>query len=152
AGSTWAVRPIQSSAADMQVTATPAAGSTFNVRALQSSAADLQATVTQASTVWAVQLTQYSTTVNVSSVAGAVMTRSSAADHMGTVYQSTAGDLKATVTLDGSLQSTSTPSTNSSGLVVRQALPHIFTTASSNAFASTTLAIQSSAANTRMYV
>lgn len=48
AGSTWNTRPIQSSAADLQMTATPAAGSTWNVRCLQSSAADLncQARVT----------------------------------------------------------------------------------------------------------
>lgn len=38
-----------------------------------------------------------STTVNVSSLAGAVMVRSSAADHLGTVYQSSIADLKATV-------------------------------------------------------
>lgn len=56
AGSTWAVRPLQSSAADLQVTATPAAGSTFNVRPLQSSAADLQATVTPvAGSTWRTQ-------------------------------------------------------------------------------------------------
>lgn len=40
AGSTWTTRPLQSSAADLQMTATPAAGSTFNVRALCSSAGD----------------------------------------------------------------------------------------------------------------
>jgi hypothetical protein len=46
--------------------------STASLRVEQSTAADLQATVTQASTVWAVQLSQYSTTANVSSVSGVV--------------------------------------------------------------------------------
>jgi hypothetical protein len=120
--------------------------STGSVRVQQSSAVDLQATVAQASTTWAVQLSQYSTTVNVSSLAGKVLV-----DQNSTVWQVQING-NSTVTLDTSLQSTTTPSSNSSGLVVRQALPHIFTTASSNAFASTTLAIQSSAANTRIYV
>ena len=49
AGSTWSVRPLQSSAADLQMTATPAAGSTWAVRPLQSSQADLRVTVYQSS-------------------------------------------------------------------------------------------------------
>lgn len=61
AGSTWSVRPLQSSAADLQVTATPAAGSTFNVRPLQSSAADLQMTATPvAGSTWNVRPLQSS--------------------------------------------------------------------------------------------
>jgi hypothetical protein len=54
AGSTWSVRPLQSSAADLQMTASPLAGSTWNCRALQSSAADLQMTASQNSTAWSV--------------------------------------------------------------------------------------------------
>jgi hypothetical protein len=53
--------------------------------------------VQQNSTAWQVQVGGYSTTVNVSSLAGPVIVRSSAADALGTVYQSTIGDLKATV-------------------------------------------------------
>jgi len=109
AGSTWATRPIQSSAADLQMTATPAAGSTWNVRCLQSSAADLQVTATQAGT-WTFQL--------------------------GT-----------------GLQSTVAPSSNSSGIIVRQVVDNILTTASTSAFAaSTSLSIQSSGAGLRSYV
>jgi hypothetical protein len=55
AGSTFSVRPLQSSAADLQMTATPVAGSTWNVRPLQSSAADLQMTASQNSTAtWSI--------------------------------------------------------------------------------------------------
>jgi hypothetical protein len=88
-------------------TVAPLAGSAWVVRSskadflgtvYQSSAADLQATVAQASTVWAVQLTQYSTTVNVSSLGGAVIIRSSKADALVTAYQSSAADFQATVT------------------------------------------------------
>lgn len=100
AGSTWNTRPVQSSAADLQMTATPLAGSTWNVRALNSSAADLLATVT-----------------------------------IGT-----------------NLQSTAAPSSNSSGLIVRQVVDNILTTASTTAFASTSFSIQSSAAGLRSYV
>lgn len=70
------------------------------LRVLQSTAADLQATVGQASTVWAVQQGGYvapSTTVNVSSLAGPVIVRSSAADQLVTVYQSSYANLLANV-------------------------------------------------------
>lgn len=71
AGSTWATRPIQSSAADLQMTATqgtspwviagnstvaPLAGSTWATRPIQSSAADLQMTATPvAGSTWRTQ-------------------------------------------------------------------------------------------------
>jgi hypothetical protein len=100
AGSTWNTRPLQSSAADLQMTATPAAGSTWNVRALQSSAADFQVTAT-----------------------------------IGT-----------------NLQSTAAPSSNSSGLIVRQVVDNILTVSSTTLFGSTVFAIQSSAAGLRSYV
>lgn len=59
-----------------------------DVRVVNSSAADLLATVSQASTVWAVQLSNYSTTINVSSVAGKVaVVNSSAADLQVTAGQ-----------------------------------------------------------------
>ena len=56
--------------------------------------------VQQNSTVWQVQQGGYvapSTTVNVSSIAGPVIVRSSAADHLVTVYQSSAANLNVTV-------------------------------------------------------
>lgn len=136
AGSTWNVRPIQSSAADLQMTATPLAGSTWNVRALQSSAADFQATVTPAAgSTWAVRPIQ-----------------SSQADLRITAYQSSAAEFLATVTIGANLQSTTAPSSNSSGLVVRQVVDNLLTTASTSAFASTVLTIQSSGAGLRSYV
>lgn len=131
------------------------------VTAYQSTAADLQATVTPVSTVWAVQMTQYSTTMAVSSLGGAVIVRSSAANALVTAYQSTAADFQATVSQAGTwtfnigthIQSTGMPSTGSSGVVVRQALADIQTTASSNGFgSSTSLSVMSSAATTRGYV
>lgn len=124
AGSTWNTRPIQSSAADLQMTATPAAGSTWNVRALQSSAADLQVTATP--------------------VAGSTWTTRP--------IQSSAADLQVTATIGGNLQSTAAPSSNSSGLIVRQVVDNILTTSSTTAFASTLFTIQSSAAGLRSYV
>lgn len=69
----------QSSAADLNVTvagyvapSTIVTVSTGSVRVHQSTAGDLQATVTPASTTWAVQMSQYSTTAQVSSVGGIV--------------------------------------------------------------------------------
>jgi hypothetical protein len=144
----------------VNVVAGAASGSTL-ITVRQSTAADLQATVTQASTTWAVQLSNYSTTINVSSLAGAVNMRSSAANALVTVYQSTAADLNVTVanfstsvlaTIGQNLQSTSMPSSGSSGLVVRQVIDSITTFASTSALASTTLEIASSGANTRIYV
>lgn len=100
AGSTWATRPIQSSAADLQMTATPLAGSTWNVRALQSSAADFQVTVTPASG-WG---------------------------------------------------SSAAPSSGGNAFHVRQALDPIQTFSSSNAFASTLAAINSTVAGEKCRV
>lgn len=100
AGSTWNTRPLQSSAADLQMTATPLSGSTWNTRPIQSSAADLQVTAT-----------------------------------IGT-----------------NLQSSAAPSSNSSGLIVRQVVDNILTVSSTTLFASTVFSIQSSAAGLRSYV
>lgn len=109
AGSTWATRPIQSSAADLQMTATPVAGSTWNTRPIQSSAADLQVTATQSAAVW-------------------------------------------TVNIGTHIQSSAAPSSASSGVVVRLVVDNLLTTASTSAFASTALTIQSSGAALRSYV
>lgn len=124
AGSTWNTRPLQSSAADLQMTATPAAGSTWNVRALQSSAADFQVTATPVSgSTWATR-----------------------------PIQSSAADLQVTATIGVNLQSTTAPSSNSSGLIVRQVVDNILTVSSTTLFASTVFSIQSSAAGLRSYV
>ena len=144
--STGSVRVHQSSAADLNVTvagySTVVSVSTGSVRVHQSSAADLNVTVSG-----------YSTTVNVSSLGGAVIVRSSAADALVTVYQSTASALQVTATIGTNLQSTAAPSSNSSGLVVRQVVDVLLTTASTNAMSgSTSFSIQSSGANLRSYV
>lgn len=77
-----------SSVADLSVR--PIAPSTYGdgglYRVAQSSAGDLNVTVAG-----------YSTTVNISSLAGPVIVRSSKADALGTVYQSSAADLNVTV-------------------------------------------------------
>lgn len=153
-GGTWNV----SSVAGAVTVRSSAANALVSV--YQSTAADLQATVAQASTVWAVQLTQYSTIVAVSSLGGAVIVRSSAANALVSVYQSTATDLLATVSQSGTwtvnlgthLQSTAAPSSNSSGLVVRQVIDGLTTFASTSALASTSVEIASSAAGIRHYV
>ena len=76
-----------SSVADFSVRAVlPSTYGDHALRVLQSTAADLNVTVAG-----------YSTTVNVSSLAGPVIARSSAANFLASVYQSTAADLNVTV-------------------------------------------------------
>lgn len=172
AGSTWNVRPLQSSAADLQMTATPLAGSTWNVRPIQSSQADLRITAYQstaadflatvspaAGSTWSVRPLQSSAAdlqATVTPAAGSTWSvrplQSSQADLRITAYQSTATDFLVTATLGTNLQSTAAPSSNSSGLVVRQVIDVLLTTASSNAFTSSGLVIQSSGAGLRSYV
>lgn len=199
------VSVYQSTASELQATVTPVAGSTWRsqpgstlwassagfhfdssgamlvagsfsaqfsstkadnlVTVYQSTAADLNVTVAG-----------YSTIVAVSSLGGAVITRSSKADSLHTVYQSTASDLNVTVagysttvnvsslggvvTIQGNstvsigtnLQSSVAPSSGSSGLVVRQVVDVITSFASTSALASTTLSVVSSVANIRAYV
>lgn len=130
-GSTWAVRPLQSSAADLQVTATPAAGSTWSVRPLQSSQADLRVTVYQSTGAdLNVNQSNFSTTVNASSVAGRVLV-----DQNSTVWSvqqrvlGAATDNVAAVVCDNLLQAAQTSTravgTNSTmrGLAVRSICP-----------------------------
>jgi hypothetical protein len=87
-----AVGDSENNAIRVNVVAGAAGGSTIvtvstgSVRVHQSSAADLNVTVAG-----------YSTTVNISSLAGPVIVRSSAANALMTVYQSTAADLNVTV-------------------------------------------------------
>jgi hypothetical protein len=57
-----------------------------------------------------------------------------------------------TFTIGTNLQSTSAPSSNSSGIVVRQVVDNILTTSSTSVFVSTSLTIQSSGASLRSYV
>jgi hypothetical protein len=174
AGSTWNVRPVQSSQADLRITA------------YQSTAADLQATVTQASSLWQVQISNGNSSVTITTIAagaGRINIGSTAADNTVlvtgnstvaplagstwatrpiqssqadlrmTAYQSTAAEFLATVTIGANLQSTAAPSSASSGLIVRQVVDVLLTTASTNAFgASTTLTVQSSGALLRTYV
>jgi hypothetical protein len=75
-----------------------------------------------------VRVVEPSTTVNVSSLAGAVIVRSSAADQLVTVYQSTASALQATARVNtssgGAVEgSTGAPTANAIGLHVRSVLP-----------------------------
>lgn len=143
AGSTWNTRPIQSSAADLQMTATPVAGSTWNVRPIQSSAADLQVTCTPvAGSTWNTRCIS-----------------SSRADFLNTVYQSSASEFKAQAwSFDGIgnavESSTRAVGTNSTmrGFAVRQIMPALLTTSSSNVFASTAFTIATSNAATIQYV
>ncbi len=97
--SSGALRTVGDSVNDairVNVVAGSAAGSTVvtvstgSVRVHQSSAADLNVTVAG-----------YSTTVNISSLAGPVIVRSSAANALITAYQSTAADLLVTASQGG---------------------------------------------------
>jgi hypothetical protein len=144
-------------AINVNVVAGSAAGSTvvsissLGTRVFQSTAADLQATVTQASTVWAVQLTQWSTTCNVSSVGGIVQIQgNSTAVIQGNSTAFQGGTW--TVNVGTHIQSSVAPSSGSSGLIVRQVIDGITTFASTSALASTTVSVVSSAASIRAYV
>jgi len=182
AGSTWATRPIQSSAADLQMTATPAAGSTWRVQ--------------PGSTLWASSAGFHFDSSGSLLIAGTFSAAfsSTKADNLVTVYQSSAAELNAsvqpiagstwrtqpgstlwassagfhfdssgalqtngqlsgTVGLDfNTMQSSVAPSSGSSGLIVRQVIDNLITTASTNAFVSTSLVIQTSGAALRSYV
>lgn len=139
AGSTWAVRPLQSSAADLQMTATPLAGSTWNVRPLQSSAADLQVTATPAA----------GSTFNVRPL------QSSQADLRATVYQSSAAEFKTQAwafdglgnAIESSTKAGSSATSTARGFVIRSAIPDC-TNASAQAASSGDITVFSSAANT----
>lgn len=135
-----------------------AAGGSTTVTVRQSTAADLNVTVAG--------YVAPSTTVNVSSLAGAVIVRSSAADALMTVYQSTMGALLAQVAQNSTVWqtqakiqdssavtfvgSTSRPSTGVQGLVVRHVLNDLQSTAfSTMGNNSTSSTIVSSAAAIR---
>lgn len=160
AGSTLAVRPLQSSAADLQVTATPAAGSTFAVRPLQSSAADLQVTVTPAvGSTFAVRALQssaadlnvtvsgYSTIATVSTLQGRVLS-----DQNSTTWFTQAAIRDSSgVGLGGS---TTAPSTGAQGLVVRSVLNNLQSTGLStlgNNSTSSTLVSSAASLRTKVY-
>ena len=111
-----------SSVADFSVRAVlPSTYGDHGLRVLQSSAADLNVTVAG--------FVAHTTTVNVSSLAGPVIIRSSAADALGTVYQSTFTDLNMLSRLADRDASTNvanvtntTPASTAYGLVVRDAI------------------------------
>lgn len=161
AGSTWNTRTLQSSQADLKMTA------------YQSTASEFQATVTPASTVWQVQIHGDSTvfqgssawqvqisngnsSVTITSIAagaGRLNIGSTAADNAVLVSgNSTVFQGGAPWTVADVMQSSAAPSSNSSGIIVRQVVDNILTTASTSAFASTALTIQSSGAALRSYV
>lgn len=97
AGSTL-VTVRQSTAGDFQATVTPVAGSTW--RTQPGSTAWASSAGFHFDSSGALQIVgtfSASTTVNISSLAGPVIVRSSAADHLATVYQSSAADLNVTV-------------------------------------------------------
>jgi hypothetical protein len=135
----------------VNVVAGAAAGSTIvtvstgSVRVHQSTAADLQATVAQASTVWAVQLSNYSTTAQVSSVGGVV-----------SVAQNSTVWVTQARLLDGASNalesSTSAPSSGARGLVIRPVLGGLDTFSNSTTGQSSATTILSSAATSRGYI
>src|SRR3990167_5631888 len=136
----------QSTAADLNVTVAGYVAPSTTITVRQSTAADLNVTVAG-----------YSTTVNISSLAGPVIVRSSAAEALVTVYQSTAGNLLATVnSRDGAGNaldsSTSAPSTGARGLLVRPIIGGIQTYAASTTGNSPATTIVSSQAASRAHV
>lgn len=180
--STWTTRPIQSSQGDLRMTAYQSTAADLNVTVAGyvapsttvnvSSLAGVVAiqgnsTVAQASTVWAVQLTQYSTIAAVSSVGGVVAVQQNSttwavqlANYSTIAAISSVGGV---VTIAGnsttfasvmSPLSSIAPSSGSSGLVVRQVVDAILTTGSTDAFGagSTAFSVQSSGAALRSYV
>ena len=123
-----------SSVADFSVRAVlPSTYGDHALRVLQSTAADLNVTVAG-----------YSTTVNVSSLSGPVIVRSSAADAIVTVKNSTIGELLASVQQNstvwqtqakiqdssavGFIGTTTRPTTGAQGLVVRGVLNDLLST------------------------
>ena len=120
--------------------------STGSVRVIQSTAADLNVTVAG-----------YSTTVNVSSLAGAVIIRSSAADALVTAYQSTFTDLQALAGIrdrDSSTQVAAvlnaTPASTAYAVVVR--LPAPITDSTNNALRVFQVASSAGAGSTEVTV
>lgn len=144
---------VQVSSLGGVVSVLPAAGA--SVRVEQSSAADLQAQVAQASTVWAVQAAQAGTwtvRANVSSTAADNPVSAAQASTVWAVQLSNYSTIVSVAALPSGILSTAAPSSNSSGVIVRQVVDVLTTFASTAACASTTIAVQSSAANLRSYV
>lgn len=188
-------RVFNSTAADLQATVTPVAGSTWSVRPLQSSQADLRVTVYQSTAAdLNVTVAGYSTLVAVSTasvtlsaiaaayVSTAVLAGNSSALNVrpvwsstntdqpvsARVFQSTIADLKATVAQNSTVwavqaavfdgagnaleSSTSAPSTGARGLIVRPVINGIATYAASTAGQSSVTTILSSAAANKAFV
>lgn len=145
--------------------------STGSIRVHQSTAADLQATVTPASTVWAVQLSNYSTIAAVSSVGGVVKVQqnstvwavqltqwsttrnvSSLAGVVKVTQNSTVWNVQARL-FDGVsnalVSATSNPSSNAQALAVRPVIHTLLTYSASTTGQSSATTIISSNATTR---
>lgn len=116
--------------------------STGSIRVHQSTAADLKAQVAQASTVWAVQLSNYSTIAAISSVAGVVKV----------TQNSTVWNVQARL-FDGVsnalVSATSNPSSNAQALAVRPVIDTLLTYSASTTGQSSATTIISSNATTR---
>ena len=142
-----------------------------NVRVVNSSAADLLASVAQTSTVWAVQMTQYSTITAVSSVAGVVnvqqnstvwavqLTQYSTTVNVSSLAGTVSVQQAASTTfivqarlfdgLSNALESsTNAPSSNARGLTVRPVIQPLTTySASTTGQSSATTLLSSNAAS-----
>lgn len=161
------VRPVWSSTSTDQPVSAAQAGA-WTVRAnLSSTSADnpVRANLSSTATDNPVAISGNSTAVIAAFAAGlissGVLAGNSSALNVRPVWSSTNTDQPVsaaqagtwTFTLGTGLQSTAAPSSNSSGIIVRQVIDNILTTPSTNAFAaSTALVIQSSGAGLRSYV
>lgn len=145
AGSTWATRPVQSSQADLRMTAYQSTAADLNVTIAGNS------TVVQGTTPWTIA---GNSTVIVQSGNSSVIVTSGNSSVIVT-----SGNLTSTCVQGTSpwvvaeiMQSSVAPSSNSSGVIVRQVIDALTTFASTTALASTVLSVVSSVANIRAYV
>lgn len=106
--------------------------------------------VFQASSAWQVQVTNQARVSN--STASDFLAQISGNSTAVIQGNCTAFQGGAPWTVADVMQSSVAPSSGSSGLIVRQVIDNILTTASTNAFASTSLSVQSSGAALRSYV
>lgn len=144
-GGSWTVRAnLSSTNADNPVRAILSSTSADNPVSISGNS-----TVFQGTSPWVVSV---NSRVNIGSTAAdnaVTISGNSTAVIQGnsTVIQGTSPWVTASI-----MQSSNAPSSASSGVIVRTVIDNILTTASSNAFASTSLSIQSSAASIRSYV
>ncbi len=139
------VRPVfSSSSADNPVRAVLSSTSTDNPVRI-----DGNSTVIQGTTPW--QIAGNSTVLILAGNSSVIITAGNSSviitSGNSSVFQGQSPWITASI-----MQSSLAASSNSSGVIVRQVVDAILTTASSNAFASTSLVLQSSAAGIRSYV